>query len=88
LIELTGRDYSVPMNEDVRNTLRQIRSTTRGGGHVFINPDTVKPYTGIKTVVGAACELAAIEICIGMICVTRSAVGSRKRVAVKRRLPI
>ena len=29
-----GRDYSVPMNEDVRNTLRQIRSTIRGNGYV------------------------------------------------------
>jgi integrase len=57
----TGRDYAVPMNEDVRNTLRQIRSTTRGGGHVFINPDTAKPYTDVKTAFGAACQLAGIE---------------------------
>jgi integrase len=34
----TGRDYSVPMNEDVKATLKQIRSTVRGGGYVFINP--------------------------------------------------
>jgi len=34
----TGRDYSVPMNEDARNTLRQMRSTIRGNGYVFINP--------------------------------------------------
>ena len=44
----TGRDYSVPMNEDVRSTLRQMRSTMRGGGYVFINPDTVKPYIDVK----------------------------------------
>ena len=57
----TGRDYTVPMNEDVRRTLQQIRRTTRGGGHVFINPDTAKPYTDIKTAFGTACQLAGIE---------------------------
>ena len=29
----TGRDYSVPMNEDVRNTLKQVRSAVRGNGY-------------------------------------------------------
>jgi integrase len=57
----TGRDYAVPMNEDVRNTLRQIRSTIRGNGYVLINPDTAKPYTDIKTAFGTACQLAGIE---------------------------
>jgi integrase len=28
----TGRDYAVPMNEDVKATLKRIRSTVRGGG--------------------------------------------------------
>ncbi len=28
----TGRDYSVPMNEDVRTTLLQLRSNIRGDG--------------------------------------------------------
>jgi integrase len=36
----TGRDYAVPMNEDVKATLRQMRSTIRGNGYVFLNPDT------------------------------------------------
>jgi hypothetical protein len=44
----TGRDYAVPMNEDVRSTLRQIRGTVRGG-YVFINPEAAKPYTDVKT---------------------------------------
>jgi len=57
----TGRDYAVPMNEDVRSTLRQIRGTVRGGGYVFFNPDTVKPYTDVKTAFGTACQLAGIE---------------------------
>src|ERR1044072_6909993 len=49
------------MNEDVRSTLRQIRGTVRGNGYVFINPDTVKPYTDVKTAFGTACRLAGIE---------------------------
>ena len=57
----TGRDYSVPMNEDVRSTLKQIRSTTRGGDYVFINPDTAKPYTDVKHAFGTACQLVGIE---------------------------
>jgi integrase len=57
----TGRDYAVPMNEDVRNTLRQIRSTVRGDGHVFFNPDTVKPYKDIKKAFSTACKLAGIQ---------------------------
>jgi len=56
----TGRDYSVPMNEEVGNTLRQIRSTIRGNGYIFINPDTAKPYTDVKTAFGTACQLAGI----------------------------
>jgi integrase len=56
-----GRDYAVPMNEDVRNTLRQIRNTVRGDGHVFINPDTVKPYKDIKKAFATACKLAGIH---------------------------
>src|SRR5687768_9028455 len=57
----TGKDYSVPMNEDVRSTLQQIRRSTRGGGFVFVNPDTAKPYTDIKTAFRTACQLAGIE---------------------------
>jgi integrase len=49
------------MKDDVRNTLRQIRSTTPGNGYVFINPDTGKPSTDIKTAFATACQLAGIE---------------------------
>jgi len=57
----TGREYSVPMNEDVRSTLRQIRKTTRDDGYVFINPDTAKPYTDLKHAFRTACRLAGIR---------------------------
>jgi integrase len=57
----TGRDYSVPMSEEVKATLKQIRSTVRGGGYVFINPDTAKPYTDVKHAFRTACQLVGIE---------------------------
>jgi len=49
------------MNEDVRSTLRQMRSTIRSDGHVFFNPDTVKPYKDIKKAFATACKLAGIH---------------------------
>jgi integrase len=49
------------MNEDVRNTLRQIRSTIRGDGYVFINPDRAMPYTDIKKAFSTACRLVGIR---------------------------
>jgi hypothetical protein len=47
-------------DEDVRNTLRQIRSTVGGDGYVFINPDTAMPYTDIKKAFSTAGRLAGI----------------------------
>jgi len=57
----TGRDYSVPMNEDVRTILLEFRRNIRGDGYVFINPDTAKPYTDVKKAFGTACRLAGIH---------------------------
>jgi integrase len=56
-----GRDYSVPMNEDVRTMLLEFRRNIRGDGYVFIKPDTAKPYTDVKTAFGTACPLAGIR---------------------------
>ncbi|HEV7395058.1 MAG TPA: tyrosine-type recombinase/integrase [Pyrinomonadaceae bacterium] len=44
----TGRDYGVPMNADVRETLLQLRHRPNRSDHVFINPKTNKPYTDLK----------------------------------------
>jgi hypothetical protein len=76
------------MNEDVRGTLKQIRSTVRGGGYVFINPDTAKSYTDVKTAFGTACQLAGIENRHWHD--LRHTFGTRlaERVAVRRRLLI
>jgi hypothetical protein len=52
------------MNEDVKAVLRQIRSTTRGNGYVFSNPDTPKPYTDRKTAFETACQLAGLKIAL------------------------
>ena len=57
----TGNDYSVPMNEDVRNTLLQLRSGTNRSGYVFVNPKTGKPYADPKKAFGTACTLAGIH---------------------------
>jgi integrase len=48
----TGKDYSVPMNADVRNTLLMLRSESNGFDYVFINPKTKKPYTDLKKALG------------------------------------
>lgn len=56
----TGRDYAVPMNEDIRSVLQQIRNITRGS-YIFLNPDTTKPYTDIKKAFGTPCQLAGVE---------------------------
>lgn len=57
----TGKDYSVPMNEDVRTTLLKLRSEANGCQYVFVNPDTGKPYTDVKKAFATACRLAKIH---------------------------
>ena len=57
----TGKDYSVPMNEDVRATMLQIKGGTTCSGFVFVNSKTGKPYTNVKKAFGTACQLAGIH---------------------------
>lgn len=57
----TGKDYPVPMNEDVRNTLLALKRAHSSGEYVFINPETGKPYTDLKKAFGTACRLAGIN---------------------------
>lgn len=57
----TGKDYSVPMNEDVRNTLLQLRNESNRSEYVFVNPETNKPYTDVKRSFGTACRFAGIQ---------------------------
>ena len=57
----TGKDYAVPMNADVRNTLLVLRSESNGSDYVFINPKTKKPYTDLKKAFGTACRIAGIR---------------------------
>ncbi|HEX8137574.1 MAG TPA: site-specific integrase [Pyrinomonadaceae bacterium] len=57
----TGKDYDVPMNEDVRSVLLQLRRGSQGSECVFINPETVKPYIDLKKGFRMACRLAGIE---------------------------
>src|SRR5437016_2539097 len=57
----TGKDYSVPMNEDVRNTLLQLRNQSNPAEYVFVNPETNKPYTDVKRSFGTACRFVGIR---------------------------
>ncbi|HEX8336974.1 MAG TPA: site-specific integrase [Pyrinomonadaceae bacterium] len=56
----TGKAYAVPMDEEVRNILLQLRRQCRGAEYVFINPETGKPYSELKKAFGTACRLAGI----------------------------
>lgn len=57
----TGRDYPVPMNEDVRAVLLALRREAKGSEYVFISPKTGKPYTDVKGAFAHACSLAGIN---------------------------
>lgn len=56
-----GKDYIVPMNEDVRNVMLQLRREANGSDHVFINPETGGPYVDLKRAFTTACRLAGIK---------------------------
>lgn len=57
----TGKDYAVPMNEDVRAALLNRRSEDNHSEYVFVNPDTGKPYADVKKAFATACRLANIH---------------------------
>ncbi len=57
----TGRDYTVPMNQDVRNELLALRKLAAKGDYVFTNPSTGKSFTEIKRAFHTACRLAGID---------------------------
>jgi integrase len=56
----TGRDYTVPMNQDVREELLAIRRTAAKSEYVFVNSTTGKPFTEIKRAFKTACRIAGI----------------------------
>lgn len=57
----TGRDYPVPMNQDVRSVMLALKRDTKGAEYVFINPKTNEPYTDIKKAFAGACREAKIK---------------------------
>jgi integrase len=57
----TGKDYAVPMDEDVRGVLLRLQRESKGGEFVFVNPDTGGPYSDMKKAFGTACRLAGIK---------------------------
>lgn len=57
----TGKDYTVPMNEDVRATLLQLQFGRSRSDYVFVNRRSGKPYKDLKRSFAKACELAKID---------------------------
>ena len=57
----TGRDYTVPMNQDVRNELLKLRKSAAESEYVFANPTTGRNFTEIKRAFHTACRLAEIN---------------------------
>lgn len=57
----TGRDYPVPMNRDVRDCLLALRRQANGAEHVFVNPETGRPFGDIKKAFGTACRISGIR---------------------------
>ena len=56
-----GRNYSVPVNEDVKAVLREKRYRAAATVTFSLTPIPPKPHTNIKTAFGTACQLAGIE---------------------------
>lgn len=57
----TGRDYTVPMNQDVRDELLALRKNAAKGECVFVNPATGKNFTEIKRAFHTACRMSGID---------------------------
>ena len=57
----TGRDYPVPMNQEVREVMLQLVSENQASEFVFVNQNSGEPYTRIKRAFATACALAKIS---------------------------
>jgi integrase len=57
----TGREYPVPMNEDVRGAMLSLKREARAGAEfVFVNPKTGGRYLDVKKAFARACAKAGI----------------------------
>ena len=52
----TGKDYTVPMNEDVRATLLRLQFGRNRSDYVFVNRRSGKPYKDLKRSFAKDCE--------------------------------
>lgn len=57
----TGNDYGLPMSEQVRNELLELRRRAGESEYVFVNPATGRAFTEIKKAFATACRLAKIK---------------------------
>lgn len=56
----TGKDYTVPMNEDVRKVMLKAVRDNPSSEYVFVNPRTGEPYVDLKNGFAGACDKAKI----------------------------
>jgi integrase len=56
----TGRDYHVPMNPEVRESLLAHARSNLSSEYLFVNPKTGAPFTCIKRAFKTACDKAQI----------------------------
>jgi integrase len=57
----TGKEYAVPMNQDVRRELQDLKKGAAGNPFVFMNSKTGDRVKEIKWSFGTACRLAKIQ---------------------------
>src|ERR1044072_2462180 len=56
----TGKDYFVPMNEDVRRVMLEFAHENPGSEYLFVNPDTGRPHCQLKKGCAEAWRLAGV----------------------------
>jgi len=56
----TGREYSLPMSQELREIMLGLVRENPAGEYVFVNPDTGKPYVDLKKGFAEACRKAGI----------------------------
>jgi integrase len=71
----TGKEYTVPMNADVRQVMLELARENSASEYLFVNPDTGKPYGDLKKDLPGRAVRRASVTCVGTTCATPSALG-------------
>jgi integrase len=57
----TGKEYTVPMNADVRQVMFELSRENQASHYLFVNPDTGQHYQDLKKGFAEACRKAGIR---------------------------